>query len=93
MVITLRSNMVRVSPPTRVRLLAAISANRTDRTTMNKSVGRRGMTSTGTGIYIFELSRFYASERRAASSEQASFFPLAARRPLLAIRSKSYAAN
>src|ERR1051325_12145226 len=53
MVITLRSNIVRVSPTYRVLLLRLISTNSSDRTTMNNSVGRRGMTSTGTAIYHF----------------------------------------
>ena len=47
-VITVRSNMVRVSPTTRVRVLRLISTKRSERTTMSSSVGRRGITSTGT---------------------------------------------
>src|SRR5262249_2424706 len=61
MVMTLRSNMVRVSPPIRVLLLMLIRMKRAARTTMKISVGRRGMTSTGTAIYVSGLSRNYAS--------------------------------
>ena len=59
-VITVRSNIVRVSPTTRVRVLRLISTKSSERTTMNRSVGLRGITSTGTAILANCLSRIYA---------------------------------
>src|SRR5258708_35951869 len=49
-VMTVRSNIVRVSPMYRVLVLRLISTNNRRRTTMNSSVGRRGMTSTGAAM-------------------------------------------
>src|SRR5947207_13234167 len=61
MVMTVRSNIVRVSPRYRVRVLRLISTKSSDRTTMKRSVGLRGMTSTGTAMSAFGLSRNHAT--------------------------------
>src|SRR5471030_1685798 len=49
-VMTVRSNNVRVSPRIRVLLLRLMRMKSSERTTMNSNVGRRGMTSAETAI-------------------------------------------
>ncbi len=52
MVMTDRSNIVRVSPMYAVLLLRLIRTNSNESTTMTRSVGRRGMTSVGTAMFF-----------------------------------------